>query len=485
MLGMATQNIEVKNIVVGDLPYDSSRGDFYVSISVATNPDMVTALQEEKMPKTVHFPEILTLKLRDSPLEPRVVFTVKELNIAGSETLCDCVLSAGSIIDWAKDSEPLKRFQMRPLNSDIERETPPWIAMEFGYPTENRQLEALPSVWSFLRVRTWLPPMDQQSRMAAEQMRVANSQNGRNAAIKGGIMTSDGSILGTRTLQEDNIQSFKYKYVLLDDSGNPIEEPDEIDLDRIHRMRSCVGYVLCCCDMIVFLLIAGYAAFRFYVWSCYRQFRWITMYQMLYNNISAVTPVATHALRKTKEMCHDSVRGTGIAEGAPCRPSANQTLFICENISETNRPEAFVALAQEYLGWDTFKGFSCFHGICALRDRLPTTMVAVTTCIALILLTRCCKCWADMQVKDYKRRCQKASAFRLQEFRSTMMRSQPTTQVPGASHYGAGAYTPANSAMQVGGAADYSGGLAGHAAAGILGGVPSSPGGKGSGRGRH
>merc|ERR1719181_1660764 len=115
MVGWATYSIELKNITVGDLPFDEGRGDFYLFIEASTNPPMVTALQEEKLPKVVHFPEIISLKIRDSPLEKRVRIVVKELNVIGSQEVCDCHLSATSLIDWATQpvrspDDRVKRF---------------------------------------------------------------------------------------------------------------------------------------------------------------------------------------------------------------------------------------------------------------------------------------------------------------------------------------------------------------------------------------
>jgi hypothetical protein len=55
-VGLVSHAVEIRNITVGDLPFDQ-RGDFYLSIECSTNPPMITALQEEKLPKVVHFPK--------------------------------------------------------------------------------------------------------------------------------------------------------------------------------------------------------------------------------------------------------------------------------------------------------------------------------------------------------------------------------------------------------------------------------------------
>jgi len=433
LLGMSTKNIEVKNIVVGDLPYDKLRGDFYVAISVGTNPDMVTSLQEEKMPKIVHFPEILQLKLRDSPLEPRVKITVKELNIAGSETLCELVVSPMSIIDWAADEEPLKRFQMKAVNSDIERETPPWIAFEMSFPTESRKLWDMPNIWHLLKVRTYLPPRPYDTE-GAHAAFAATAANGPTPTAhpaqqkKESIMTSDGTILGTRKIYDENIAPFKFNYVLLDDSGNPVEEPQEDDLAKIRHMRQGVMYCFGCFQCLVFLMIIAYALFRFYVWSCYRQFVWMTEAQM--NGMTF--PISNQDLKDLVQKCHQAVDGTGTLHGTPCRPSYNQTLQVCESIPETNRPEAFVGLLYDWFGIHA-KGITCFHGICEFRNKLVEYDYSmVFGAIGLIVLTRFAKCWADHLVKSYKKSCQAKAALKNQD------RSKYSGT--GASYYSGGQY---------------------------------------------
>jgi len=121
-------------------------------------------------------------------------------------------------------------------------------------------------------------------------------------------------------------------------------------------------------------------------------------------------------------------------------------LTVCETLPDNNRPEAFKTLIEEQLGWEV-SGIPCFHGICDFREKLSTyDGQIVIGMILLIIATRFCKCWADMSVKNYKRKCQKANAARLQEFRSEAMRSrgkfpQPTTQQyqqPGYGGYGGG-----------------------------------------------
>jgi hypothetical protein len=407
MMGLYQTVIEVKNIVVGDLPYDLTTGDFYLSISVGTNPDMVTSLQESKHPKVVHFPEIMQLKIRHSSFEPRVHIKVKELNVIGSDELCECILSASAIMDWMDDEDPMKRFQMRCINHDIERETPPWLCLEFSRPTENRQIETLPAsdMWAMpggmgrLQVRTW---------EATENASPVKGGSTRPGALNSKY--SDGTIIATRELKKRTIGQMKHDYQLLDDSGNPIEEPDEKTLDRITCCRNCVlcGFHLCNC--LVFLAVLSYACFRFYVWSCYRQFSFMTMAVLN----SQPLPISNAHLHDIVEKCHDKIRGTGTAAGMDtCRPNETQILYVCENLPQQNRPEAFVSLAYDILGVN-IKGFTCFDGICKLRDKLAAydnTCIAIA--IGLILSTCVCRCLGNLCIKNMRKQSQKAQSDRI------------------------------------------------------------------------
>merc|ERR1712048_793291 len=105
---------------------------------------MVTSLAEDSKPKVVHFPEILSLRMRQSPFEAKVRIVVKELNVFGFQELCECHISAMNVCDWATDEqEQIKRIEMKPLNLEFEADTPPWILVEFSEPTEVRDLESL------------------------------------------------------------------------------------------------------------------------------------------------------------------------------------------------------------------------------------------------------------------------------------------------------------------------------------------------------
>jgi hypothetical protein len=321
---------------------------------------MVTALQESQQPKVVHFPEIFQLKVRHNLLEPRVRIAVRELNTFGHDELCELEISVDAIIDWMDDAKPMKRFQMRSLVGGVERETPAWICLEFSRPTENRNLGeladmdmwAMPSSMGRLQVRTYEMTADASTVMADP--------------VKRKLKTADGTVVNTRKFVDRSIADMKGKYLLMDETGNPKSEPKESDLDSIMCFRKCLVCLWHCYNCLVFLAVLAYGIFRAYVWSCYRQFRWMTMAILNHQAL----PISNAHLHDIKNKCAEKVRGTGIVAGADvCRPNSTQTLYVCENIPDSNRPEAFVGVVYETLGWNV-RGFECKHGICAFRDKL-------------------------------------------------------------------------------------------------------------------
>jgi len=109
---------------------------------------MRTSVAEDRLAKVIHFPEVLTVRVRHCFLEENVRITVLCLNVVGSEELCTITMSAMNVIDWARDpSERIKRFQLKTVNhNNIDRETPAWLLVEFGEPIEVRDLDNVRSV---------------------------------------------------------------------------------------------------------------------------------------------------------------------------------------------------------------------------------------------------------------------------------------------------------------------------------------------------
>ena len=103
---------------------------------------------------------------------------------------------------------------MRPLNTDIELETPPWICMEFSRPTENRQLGDLMQLnkWKegTLEIRTWEKTKDA---LQHGGQHMTQTQGGHGNTFK----SVDGSIIKERELKTRSIADMKGIYTLLDD----------------------------------------------------------------------------------------------------------------------------------------------------------------------------------------------------------------------------------------------------------------------------
>jgi len=319
ILGFASKNVEIKNIVVGDLPFQS-RGDFYLTVQCASNPDQVTSLAEDKDPKVVHFPEVLTLRIRNSPLEEGVKITVRELNILGSQDLCEVKLSAMNVVDWSDDADEMrtKRFSMKPVDGGLELETPPWILVEFGKPHDPRHLDLLrgnPDI-----VRTTMP--------------------------------------GAQETKDMGFSEFKTEFNLLDAGGHIINEPDEADLAGIRMLRKCLVWTLGVFNCVVFFCIGVFSLFRFYLWSCYTQYTNVAMAVM--HNMKF--PASLAALHDLAESCDEETMGTGLLPGIPCRPSNDQITQVSHNLPPGQpEPGAGRLLIHRYAGVEV-KGLSCAMG---------------------------------------------------------------------------------------------------------------------------
>jgi len=348
---------------------------------------MVTALQEKKLPKVVHFPEVITLRIRDNALESRVRIYVKELHVFGSRELCDIHLDATSLVDWSSDDkEMVKRFKMRCLDNSAERETPPWITLEVGEPEDIREIDSLPNATTAgLFVRTSIPV----------------------GADPQGMQIHNSISMTGRKHKDDSIRDFKQAYHLVDDAGNVVAEPSEDDLWLIATLRKCVQCMVCLCTTVIFFGVTAYCIFRFYVWSCYRQFRWMTM---AYMN-EATFPISKADLRSIVNACKEQVKGTGMADGVPCRPSPEQIEAICVSEPGGQRPAAFVMLVYNYLGINLNHGVPCFHGICKFRAHLvENDKSIIMICVVLVASTFVFRCLCNQCIKCYRRALQRKAA---------------------------------------------------------------------------
>jgi len=441
MLGIATHSIEIKNIVIGDLPFDQGRGDFYLSIECATNPPMVTALQEEKLAKLVHFPEILTLKIRDSALEKRVRIIVKELNVLGSEELCDIHLSPASIIDWAAEvdqEQRVRRFRLRPFDNSIERETPAWILIEFAESDDVRGVETHGISGESKYVRTWVPTTDPTVAMSATNPHpIAYTQNLHGDAETQGSTsmwggTSNSTWAGPGSIRQNvdlKVEKFKHEYQLLDDTGNPVQEVPESDLARLKHLRQCAIILFGLYQFVVWILIIGLAFGRLYTCSCYRAFTAITIAKLQQKTF----PIPLHALHNIVEECHKQFSGTGLSRGTNpvtaaseiCRPNVAAILGTCQvPPPDQPAPQAFIIWLKQYFDITVKHGVPC-HGafgktICELRETIAQYDYFLIGGIFLLFLsTFVCKCALNNCIKSYKRTGQKKAKLESKKNKET------------------------------------------------------------------
>jgi hypothetical protein len=464
----------MRNITVGDIPFDS-RGDFYLSIECSTNPPMVTAIQEEKLPKVVHFPEILCLKVKDSFLEPRVRVVVKELNVLGSVELCEVYLSASSICSWGNDppTARMKRFQMRPLDSGVERITPAWLLVEFCQADDVRGIEHDKHLAVNGMVRTWVPVTDDSVRASGSiPIGIADRNQGTQPTA---MSTAWGGAQNSKWRKDPRMNvdlamgKFKGFYTLLDDSGNPVQEPDEHNLGKYRAMRMCAQSVFGCSQCLVISAFLFWLFFRLYVFSCYRHFKWMT----IANQTIAPTafPISIETLETVVQECHKDFDGTGTV-GGRCRPSEAEVLQICQVGGlppKQPRPEAYTLVAHQVFGinrgdktiFGEWNGVGCFKegdqmhlpflpnltfgdhrwpmGVCEFRDQinpkgwtLPLDFWTVMGFVVLYLSTFCLRCCLNGCLRSTKRGDQKMDNEKIARLKRPLAQAtlQPAAQNP-------------------------------------------------------
>jgi len=318
--GVSTHTIELSNIVVGDLPF-KGYGDFYLSIECAQNPPIVTSLAEHKHPKVVHFPEVITLRVRESIVEKPVRIKVLELNIVGSVELCEVHLTTMNAVSWAADPHKGKRFVMLAKDREYELATPPWIALDFNFPLHDpRHLDSLHAAGGTVRTALWDAP---------------DSRKGQS------------------TYMDSDLATFKHRYSLVDSGGNIVQEPPEEDIRYIFLMRRCVQKMV---QILTFLSVMStivLGAVRLYLGSCYQGY--YTFTQAIGGALGAplVPPIPIAKLRAVHKYCAQEFTGTGAHEGIPCRPLLEKVLETCLHMPpHSKRPMAFSRLLEDTFGED-------------------------------------------------------------------------------------------------------------------------------------
>merc|ERR1712187_988520 len=229
----------------------------------------------------------------------------------------------------------------KPLKLEFEADTPPWILVEFSEPTEARDLESLHSNTTMIRTAT-----------------------------------------KTGETKDRDIVKFKHRYNLVDTTGHAIAEPFEQDLRRIHIFRSIVVGSFSLINTLVLLTVVGYAIFRSYIYSCYRQFEAVTIADLKHTPF----PISDYHLHKLVQGCEHEFEGTGIDGGVSCRPSTDQIMNTCESMPYNQpRPTAFTHVLNEMFGTE-IGGAKCFEGLCEFRAKLLEWDWTIAFCCVLLVL---------------------------------------------------------------------------------------------------
>ncbi|CAE7826088.1 Ccdc65 [Symbiodinium sp. CCMP2592] len=344
-VGVTSMSVELSNIVVGDIPF-YRYGAFSVTVECGKYPPLQTSVQEDQDPKTIHFPEVLTLRLRDTMWDSPVVITVNQINFVGIHKVAEVRLSPTTVAKWAHqaalncrkgkgDSFNTKRLALTLHDRNLEAETPPWVSITFGTPTADlRHLDHFHANSSLsVRLATW--------------DNVPDPTTGEFFA-------------------EHPLTRMKQDYHLVDGAGNWVQEPDEAEL---YWLSSCRSLLFATYSILSFLVIGGvvcYGAFRYYVKNCYEKFELLTIAKSWQPH---AFPMPTCALQSISHTCEVRTKGTGLKQGSDiCLPLDQQVEFTCDSPPQ-DRPTAFSFILED-LGYASNTGVKCFDGLCQLRNKI-------------------------------------------------------------------------------------------------------------------
>lgn len=359
--GLTHYTVELKNIVIGDLPWRGP-GDFFLQVECDANPPVNSSLAQSKQPRVVHFPEVVTLHLRWSYFEQQVRITVRELGLMGSTKVCSVRFRACDVVDWshAESAEKTRRVEMKVEASSDHIVTAPWIFLEFDEPREVRDLDHFhhnPSV-----VRT---------------------------ASRAGHY------------QDDSVSQFKHNHALLDPNGNPMQEPLEEDIQGLRRCRQCLVGMSSFCSIVAGMIVFVYLLLRGYVYSCDQRYRWLAMASLL----NKTFPISTHDVSMMVAACKEDMGGTGIQEGMnPCRPTPAMVANVCLSHFPEAQPRP------------TAHGVPCSEHLCEHFDAVQETDVAcVCGCTLLVIFAIGCWCRASDAFDKFKSRVMQQRATEMFE----------------------------------------------------------------------
>lgn len=300
-LGILPRQLEIRNVIAGDLPYNSHQGDFYVTFECGENPPKTSSISTSN-PRIVHWPEIFRLRVRDSIWEAPINVSVKELNIFGHNEIANCTLSATKVFRKFIGSENRNvgqmqrmRFQLEPHRDNEAQHhtlTPAWIMLEFGLAQENTYGDHA-------------------------KYSILGTQGTRGASI-------------TQTVTVDKAlrsKEFKDKTQLYDKRGRPVDEPPDIS-HAVHHADLWRRRQRCCFCVVVFLFLLFASGFRLYLSQCWQEYEAIHVAlqqnkSLSYDDLPLSLEVKDRLWRKQKKDRADRKHDT-------YRPKEHEVVETCE-----------------------------------------------------------------------------------------------------------------------------------------------------------
>lgn len=390
-LGIFPYKIMFSSVVVGDIP-DRGPGDYYLFVECQENPPIVTSVEEEANPATVHFNESLLINVRDTAFSSRLHLVVKRLHFLGSENLCEIYFDTETLIDWChqveEGGERAKRFKMRSLRMmDAEELTPPWMYCEISFPQEVVQAALEPARQDYIRVLSTTvaaaeaEPLTGSSRPAGSLVR---DELKTKATVRGEFKTK------ATALREMTLSDFRNDNPVQAPTGFPVSElnDEDAEIKYLERGLKVLRTGMCLFVCAAFLGDCIFWSYYFYLQSCWKKWTWITMAKLK----NATFPVSTPHLLLISEQCWQKTEGLGLQAGeSECLPSQQQVLDTCTSPpAHAGTVRAFHAALYEWTQLDV-PGIVCEASVCDRWVFLHRWM-AVFVFVSLLLLVLLCSC---------------------------------------------------------------------------------------------
>jgi len=404
-MGILSRSVKISNIVVGDLPA-VGRKNYYVTVECKTDPEMVTSVAEMKLPKVVHFPETLMVRLRRNLTEYRLRISVRVKNTVGHEEICEAHFAATSIMDFCDHDAGVMRFEMKALRG-LETETPPWISLKFQYPVsrlENNIEDAPGDMFS-----TYFVP-------------------------RASLVWNEEDDLGNGM----SIADFKERYPLCDSEGYKAEgkEPAEGDIKLLYFCRAAFALYVRGATLAGFWGLALFSLFRVYVRNCWKDYQVYAMAIDGANMFGNTTwPLTLETIDRISGECREKVAQSVCEEvlaaavvppqASVCCPSDERVMEICSDPPGGHRPYFLRRLVMQITSSDIGDtGLQCRASSCeyAQAGWVQHDGAIFAFIICLMISAFCSRFFFDGAMRLCKKYCFKHTAFHHTKYR--MLRTE-------------------------------------------------------------